>query len=411
MSAPAARHHDDPAAAAARLLVRLGLAGLAIGVPVAALLSRRAVFMIFPVGAALILAGAMLRSGGEGLRRFARGLGSPAGLAAALLAGWAAVSLLWTPYAADAQEHLSKMAGTIGLAAVACAALPRRTRIADFYLFPIGLAMAAAGLVALVLTLGPQLPAEADNSLQERGVTTLVILLWPSLAALGVRKHWTLAISLTIAVTGAAIVAWSPAALIALAAGAFAFTAARSDQRRANLALAAAAAALILIAPLLPQIAKLALNAKNADLRADFQPIAAWAAVIKGDLPRVFTGHGLDAASRGLVAGVLPAATPRTVLFELWFDLGIVGAGACAALAATGFLAAGRSGRTAGAAVTATLTSALTLAIIGQNTTQMWWITLLGVAAIACAGVIRTQYQTIRPKARMQGAEQAAETG
>ena len=404
MSAHAPPPYDDPAVAAARLLVRLGLTGLAIGMPLAALISRRAVFLIFPVGTALILAGALLRSGGEGLRRFMRGLASPAGLAALLLAAWAAASLLWTPYLAEAQEHFAKMAGTLLLAAVACAALPRKTRIADFYLFPIGLALAAAAIIATSLLGAAAAPADADMLLQDRAVTTLAVLLWPSLSALGVRKHWTLAISLTIAVTAAAIIAWNPPALTALAAGAFAFTAARSQPRRTNQALAGAAALLFLAAPLFPQLAKFILAAKTADLKGNFQSIAAWAAIIKADVPRVFTGHGLDAASRGVLAGFLPAAAPRTLLFEIWFDLGIVGATACAALAALGFLAAGRFGKIAGAGVTATLASVLTLAILGRNTTQMWWITLIGVAAMACAGVIRTQYQVMRPKALMQGA-------
>ena len=402
MSGPFASSHDSPAASAARLLARLGMAVLALGLPVAALGSRRAIFILFPIGAALILAGGLLRGGEAGFRRFGAALSSPAGLMALLLAAWSAASILWTPYPADAQEHLLKTIGTALLCAVAVAALPERARIADVYFLPVGVALAAIGLIALTLRGG--LSLDQNALLAERGIITAIMLLWPAVGALGLRKRWTPSIGLCIFVAAAAIVGWSPAGLVALAVGALAFAAARADLAAATRAFAIVAVAAFLAAPALAQLAPLVKAPAGGALQALVEPLSAWAAIVKADPARLVTGHGLDAASRGLVAGVLPQGAPRSLLFEIWFDFGVVGAAAAAALAAFAFLGAARTGRTAGSAAAATLATGLTLACIGPNTTQIWWLTLVGVAAIGCAAVHRAQYQTNRPKARLQSA-------
>ena len=54
------RSFDDPAREAAALLIRLGVAVLAMGVPSGSLISRRLIFTLMPVGAALILLGVLL---------------------------------------------------------------------------------------------------------------------------------------------------------------------------------------------------------------------------------------------------------------------------------------------------------------------------------------------------------------
>ena len=53
----------DPAAEAAGLILRLGIGILAIGVPCGAVISRRLVFVLMPVGAALIVIGGLLMPG------------------------------------------------------------------------------------------------------------------------------------------------------------------------------------------------------------------------------------------------------------------------------------------------------------------------------------------------------------
>jgi O-antigen ligase len=67
--------------------------------------------------------------------------------------------------------------------------------------------------------------------------------------------------------------------------------------------------------------------------------------VIAADGARIFTGHGLDTATRGIAYGYLPARTPHSLLFEVWYELGIVGAALAALFTYRIFMALGRAPR------------------------------------------------------------------
>ena len=121
----------------------------------------------------------------------------------------------------------------------------------------------------------------------------------------------------------------------------------------------------------------------------------------KGESLRLITGHGLDTATRGVIAGFLPAATPHGVLFQVWYELGIVGACTSAVLVARAFIAAGRTPGAIAPFLLAGLVCGLTLAISGLSTAQLWWVTLLSVVAIAFAAVAKGQYRTVRPAAHV----------
>ena len=71
------RSFDDPAKQAAALLIRLGVAVLAIGVPAGSLASRRLIFTVMPVGAALILLGVLLDPKRTHMQRLASAMSSP----------------------------------------------------------------------------------------------------------------------------------------------------------------------------------------------------------------------------------------------------------------------------------------------------------------------------------------------
>ena len=96
------RSFNDPARQAAALLVRLGIAVLALGVPVGALWSRRLIFTLMPVGAALILLGVLLDPKGAHIERVRTAIITPLGLAALFVLGWSFLSLVWTPFTAVA---------------------------------------------------------------------------------------------------------------------------------------------------------------------------------------------------------------------------------------------------------------------------------------------------------------------
>ena len=66
MLATGRRLSEDPAAAAAGLILRLGIAILALAVPCGAVISRRLLFVLMPVGAALMLIGGLLQPGERG---------------------------------------------------------------------------------------------------------------------------------------------------------------------------------------------------------------------------------------------------------------------------------------------------------------------------------------------------------
>lgn len=401
MPQPALHTRDDPAADAARLLLRLGIALLALGLPCLALLTRRAVFIAFPIGAALILLSAMLRAKDQVPRRFVAAIGSRVGFAALFLAGWTALSLIWTPFFSDALDHIMRIAGTGLFTAAVAAALPRHTRTSDLYLVPIGVAAGAAFAIAIAFRAAPVTPPDIETIATPRGIATLCVLVWPALGALGARQHWGLASLLMLGVAAAAALNWSPVSLIALGCGSIAFAAARNDLAQVSRGLGVLAALILLCAPALPLLADALFEARGADTTELARGAAAWAGVIKSDPARLLTGHGFDAAIRSVQAGFLPAATPRSMLFEIWYELGALGALGLAALLYLCFGAAGRAGAAAGPALAGGLTASLIFALLGLHTTQIWWITLLAAGIVATNMVVRGQYRTTRPLARI----------
>src|SRR6516225_8804597 len=88
----------DDAVDAARFFSRIGYCILAIGAPAAAVLHPLGLFVIFPIGVALILGAAGLEAGPGFLDRIGRTFRIPAFLALLAGLGWAALSILWTPY-------------------------------------------------------------------------------------------------------------------------------------------------------------------------------------------------------------------------------------------------------------------------------------------------------------------------
>src|ERR1700675_2122093 len=102
----AMRFSDTPAEAASNLLMQLGLAALFAGLPCAGIFWRGAIYVVLPVGAILILLGALLDAPPHAGRRLRDAIVSPAGGAALLVALWAAVSMIWTPFPAEGGERV-----------------------------------------------------------------------------------------------------------------------------------------------------------------------------------------------------------------------------------------------------------------------------------------------------------------
>jgi hypothetical protein len=398
----ALRFSDTPAEAAAKLLMRLGLAALFAGLPCASIFWRGAIYVVLPVGAILILLGALLDSPPHAGRRLRDAIVSPAGGAALLVALWAAVSVIWTPFPVAAGERFLQFAGATSLAVLAAVYLPQKTKTLDFYLLPGGIALASAATLALAYFHTPWFFGgfDFDETLYERATITLIVLVWPALGFLSLREHWIAAAILAVLVAGVAFAGFAQVALLAMGAGAFTFAMAMSVPTQTARILSWLFAPLILLAPLLPLLYRLVLWMTGFDPGAGSAPMLIWSELIVSQWPRLITGHGLDFVHRGLSLGYLPEGTPRSLLLVLWFDFGLVGAAGFAVLAVQVFRVAGRLPVKTAPALLAGLVAILTIATLGIATSQIWWLTLLDCEAIAFALLVKGVDRAQRPDAR-----------
>lgn len=394
----ALRSMDLPGEAAARILARTGLAVLFVGLPCTGLFWRGAPYVLVPVGAILILIGALVDAPQHAGRRFFDALASRGGAAALLLMVWAGLSLAWTPFPAEAGARFMQLSAASFLAALASFYLPHKTKTFDLYVLPAGLAIASAMALVLLHLDRPWFTGgfAFDESLFERAMITSIVLVWPALGFLALREHWIGASALAILITAVAAAGFAQIALLAMGAGALVFAFAMSQPQRAAQGLAWAFAALAVLAPLLPLIISPLL--RIAGTPASFAAaMATWSELIGPHWPRLITGHGFDFVHQGVSIGYLPAETPRSLLFVLWYDLGIIGAACFALLATQAFRAAGRLPSEVAPALLAGLTSALVLATLGIVTLQIWWLTLLACNAIAFALLVNSLDKARRP--------------
>jgi hypothetical protein len=100
-------------------------------------------------------------------------------------------------------------------------------------------------------------------------------------------------------------------------------------------------------------------------------------------------------------------ATPRSLVFEVWYDLGLLGAAALAAVAARTFIIAGRSRGALAPFLLAGLATGVAISVLGPAAEQLWWLTLAGLDAIAFALVMRGQFRKARPSLPAQWREPA----
>ena len=389
----------DPAADAASLLRRLGFATLMLALPVGALVARRGAVVLVPVGVALLVLATVLDSNHRGLRDNIRDIASsPAGLAGALLLTWCGLSLFWTPFQGLASERYLSIVATLAVGVAGYLALPDRMRSANLYLLPIGTGLAAiVGGFLSVFSASAQSP-EGNLSL-ERGLVVLTLFLWPSLAWLRSRQRNGEAIALAAAVAVAAALGPELLPFIGLAVGAAVYGLSLMNMPLGVRATAFAMAGLLGLGPLVPFIlrplASIVLPAGDPFLAS----LDVWRRVILNEPARLITGHGFETALRGRFSGLLPPAAPGTLLFEIWYDLGIIGALAGGAAL---FFAARRAGREDPPlvpAIMAAFATTFTFACLSIGLAQMWWFTALIALVVIFVATERGQFRTTRPKA------------
>jgi hypothetical protein len=391
------RSFDDPARQAAALLIRLGIAVLAIGVPSGSLISRRLIFTVMPVGAALILLGVLLDPKRAHVQRFTAALSSPLFLTTLFLLGWGMLSLAWTPFTAIAGERYFKTAGTLLFAMLTAAALPAHSKTSNLYLLPIGLGIGALATLVIAIVAPPSVAQDIEASTLDRISLTLCMMLWPALAALAVRNRWMSAGLLAVAVAVAIIAVWMPTALGALAAGAIVFSVSNSSQMKIGRGIGIALAILILLAPALPFALAPLLRSSTGAFAISMQTAEA---LFSAEGLRLLTGHGYDTVARGFQIGYLPSAMPRSAIFEIWYELGIIGAASLAAVVFLAFHATAQLPKPLTGFLQGALVCGSVIGLSGLVTAQIWWITILSVVGILFALVAKGQYRTERPSAK-----------
>ena len=395
------RIERDEAADASRFFARIAYAVLGLGAPVGVVIHPLALFVIFPIGVALILMSAILE-GPEGLiDRVLRAFRIPAFVALVAGLGWAMLSVLWTPYPVSAAQHVLKLGLLIAATLLAVAAPRDNARATDLYLFPIGVVfgmatMAAMGLVH-ILTGG------VDEATLASGAVALAVLLFPALGGLTARaRNGYARLLLILALVFAYIDGYAPLT-VALFAGYLALSFAISDMRRTARELAWGAAAIVLLSPLIPAIAPTVsawiFHAKLANLPPPYAPLSVAADIFTHHKLRLITGHGFETVSRGVRAAILPPQTPTALAFTVWYELGVIGALVAAIGLWFAFRDIGDAPARLAPYMAAGLTAVVALAFLNVDFNDMTAMTLIAVAVIATDVAARSQYRTTRPSA------------
>ena len=392
----------DPASDAAALLRRVGFAILLLLVPTAALITRRGLIILVPIGIFLIVIAATLDAGYRplwpSLANLAR---SRAGRAGAIVLLWCALSLIWTPFPQPGSERLTNIVAMVAMAVAGYLALPDRMRSANLYLVPLGVGF-AAGLAILLALFGPaagRVPSEAGQNL-DRGLNVLSVMVWPAVSWLRSRGRHFEALGIGVLVAVAVVLGAQPTPAVALAAGAVAFALTALKRPFGVRATATAMAGLLALAPLIP----FAFRPVAASLifgEAFRINLSIWRAIIISEPFRLITGHGFETALRGRFDGLLPVNAPSTFLFELWYELGIVGAWAGAFALYSGIAASDRNDPSLVPGIVAAFATAFAFACLGIGTAQIWWLTTLAIVALIFVAIERGQFRTTRPKARL----------
>ncbi len=392
--------NDDPALEAGRLLTRIGVFLLFVVALIAPVIAGQTVYILLPIGAALLLMGAAVapdrREKTGPLREF---LTAPPFLAALFLAAWAAVSLNWTPFHGGPAERYWKDAGTLGLVAIACGFLPARTRICDLNLLPIGVAAAAVGMIGAAAfgffaRRSFTLEEILDGDALARSGVGLVLIMWPACGALAMRGKWRFAAALMLVSGLAVLLSGAQNVAPPLIAGFAVFGLSFARPREAQLWLAPLAAAAILLSPLLALGVRFLYQGHAPDL---LKGLDVWGHIFASGGARSLLGHGFGSAIYGLFGGYLDPKSPRSLAFQIWFDLGLVGAAAFAGAAYKAFSLVGLARSSLAPFLLAGLAAGLVVCLLGPAGEQLWAFTLAGLDVVAFVMVMRGQFTKKRP--------------
>jgi len=401
---------DDPAKAAAGMLLRFGFAILAVVTPSATMLSRWVIVILVPIAAVLIILSALLRRDPARLLESCRhALLSWPGVTAMLLVIWALFSLSWTPLPGEAAARLFKTVGVILLGFMAVQALPTKMRATNLHLVTIGVALGALLLLAgrameLADLASFQFPAATPG----RATVLIACLGWAAAAWLIIKNRRLLAALLLVLVFAAAMSGPTGEAILPTGIGFLVFALAWAVPERAGRMLAVFFALLVGFAPLIPLLGKMVTLIPGITPGQALSTGALWWDIIQQDPVAALTGRGIEAIGKARSQGLVPAAVPSTLISDLWFDLGLLGALAMAFLVFLAFRAAGRFGLEVAPFALAGLASAFAFTFLERGATQTWWLNGMTVFSILLMSVERGRYRTVRPRAAINESAEAA---
>jgi hypothetical protein len=386
---------------AAQFLSRIAYAVLALGAPVGVVLHPLAIFLLLPIGIVLLVFAAALDPPPLAGNRLSMAYTFPVTVLALCWLAWASLSLLWTPFTVEAGQQLLRYAG-LGFGLTCAFGLTREhARATDLYFFPIGVLLTMVAIMAAWIAL--KHGATIDPERIDQGGLLIATLLFPAMGGLAARARNGYARILMILAFIYAYAIGSPSTMIALFVGLTVLSFAISDLKRTTRDLSWGLAAAVALAPLLVLIvaplARLVLNSKLTALPPPYPSLAYVFTVVTQDWARLITGHGFETITHGVLIGALPQTTPHTALFQVWYELGIVGAWLVSAGIAFAFRAIGNAPARLAPYLAAAFACVLALGATRSDLDDWTWLMMLSIALIGCDVAARSQYRTTRPSA------------
>ncbi len=387
----------NPAAESAILLRRLAFFLLFLILPIAAIVARRALVIIVPVSIALLVLAALLDRNynpvGKSLKRLFL---SPGVLLGILVTGWCVLSLIWSPFPEETSDRLLTILSTIIVISAGYLALPDRMRASNLYLLPIGVAVAIVLALAIELTILDKDVFLDIDSIFQRGLFVLVMLFWPALAWLRSRNRDWPAAGLLLILLAALILSPYKTPLWAFLVGAAGYLTVKFTDGRGARAIAWITAGLVAFAPVLPFLLKpLAVLLSAPDF---VRAMDVCQRIVLDDLIRLITGRGFETLIHARMVGKLDLYAPASTLFQIWYELGLVGALGTAAIILLVVSKAGKLHAPLAPGMVAGFLSAYAFACMGIGIAQSWSTTAFASTVLIFIATSRGQFRTERPR-------------
>ena len=388
----------QPAASAARLLRRVGFFVLAAA-PLLSMASRRGFVIAVPFGSILVIMATLIESEtNKPWQSIGRMAVSICGIAGLFVLLWAGLSLIWTPFKSEAMARLANMIGLVVLVMTTVASLPVHSRASNLHVLPIGLggAIVLANGLSIWSLNDPDLVI--DPLFTERLPLFASVLLFPCIGWLHSRQRFGGALMLLVFTGSFLILHDAYAALFSLTLGIVFYGLAVWRATWCRWLSGMMTIGLLVLAPVLPfvlrPLTKWAFGATDLNVDA----LRAWGRLVQREPLRLMTGHGFDVTARAKAAGLIEPTALRGLLFELWYDLGLLGVVGVAIVLLMIIRASSKSAPVLAPGILATLICAFSLTVLGQVALQSWWVTLIGLVVIMWFAIEQGQYHTIRPR-------------